>query len=99
MVDPTTSAIISNSLLAYEIRSEPIGIPCVVVVRVAVGVDIAEVVTVVVIRRTLPPIRSRTHRRKIPTDRFNRNTPITFKNLSSLVAFQHIGQQAVLDIN
>ena len=44
----------------YEIRGEPIGIPCVVIVRVAVRVHIAEVVVVVVIRRTLPPIRSRT---------------------------------------
>ena len=44
----------------YEIRGEPIGIPCVVIVRVAVRVHIAEVVVVVVIRRTLPPNRSRT---------------------------------------
>lgn len=59
MVDPKPS-------LVYEIRGEPIGIPCVVVVRVAVGVHIAEVVVVVVIRRTLPPIRSGTHGRKKP---------------------------------
>lgn len=44
----------------YEIRGEPIGIPCVVVVRVAVRVHIAEVVAVVAIRRTLPPISSGT---------------------------------------
>lgn len=50
-----------NAWLVYEIGGEPIGIARVVVVRVAVGVDIAEVVGVVVIRRTLPPIRSRTH--------------------------------------
>lgn len=48
---------------AYEIRGEPIGITGIVVVRVAVGVHIAEVVGVVVIRRPLPPIRSRTHGR------------------------------------
>ncbi len=57
MIDPKPS-------LAYEIRGEPIGIPGVVVVRVAVGVHIAEVVSVVVIRRTLPPVRSGEHRRR-----------------------------------
>ena len=41
-----------------EIGGEAIGIPGVVVVRVAVRVHIAEVVAVVVVRRTLPPIRS-----------------------------------------
>lgn len=56
MIDP-------KPFLAYEIRGEPIGIPGVVVVRVAVGVHIAEVVAVVVIRRTLPPNRSGTHGR------------------------------------
>lgn len=59
----------------YEIRREPIGIAGIVVVRVAVRVDIAEVGSVVVIRRTLPPIRSGTHGDGTPTDRFNRNTP------------------------
>lgn len=49
-----------SHLWPYEIRGEPIGIPCVVIVRVAVRVHIAEVVVVVVIRRTLPPNRSRT---------------------------------------
>lgn len=39
-----------------------IGIPCVVVVRVAVRVHIAEVVAVVVIRGTLPPISSGTRK-------------------------------------
>lgn len=43
-----------------EIRSHAIRIVSVVIVRVAVGVDIAEIVAVVVIRGTLPPIRSRT---------------------------------------
>ena len=51
MVDP-------KPFLAYEIRGEPIGITGIVVVRVAVGVHIAEVVAVVVIRGTLPPISS-----------------------------------------
>ena len=51
-------------LLAYEIRGEPIGIPGVVVVRVAVGVHIAEVVSVVVIRRTLPPVSRGEHRQR-----------------------------------
>jgi len=41
IIDPKPS-------LAYEIRGEPIGIPGVVVVRVAVGVHIAEVIAVVV---------------------------------------------------
>lgn len=73
MIDP-------KPFLAYEIRGEPIGIARVVVVRVAVGVHIAEVVGVVVIRRTLPPIRSRTRGRgEIPTDRFYRDTPIKIK--------------------
>ena len=44
--------------LDAEIGGEAIGIPGVVVVRVAVRVHIAEVVAVVVVRRTLPPIRS-----------------------------------------
>ena len=47
--------------LEAESRGEPIGIVGVVIVRVAVRVHIAEVVVVVVIRRTLPPVRSRTH--------------------------------------
>lgn len=42
--------------MANEIRGHAIGIPGVVVVRVAVRVHIAEVVAVVVIRRPLPPI-------------------------------------------
>lgn len=41
-----------------EIGGEAIGSPGVVGVRVAVRVHIAEVVAVVVVRRTLPPIRS-----------------------------------------
>ena len=44
--------------LDAESGGEAIGIPGVVVVRVAVRVHIAEVVAVVVVRRTLPPIRS-----------------------------------------
>ena len=51
-----------NHFWPYEIRGEPIGIPCVVIVRVAVGVHIAEVVAVVVIRGTLPPISSGTRK-------------------------------------
>lgn len=51
--------------LAYEIRGEPIGIPG-VVVRIAVGVHIAEVVSVVVIRRTLPPVSGGEHGRRNP---------------------------------
>lgn len=54
--------------LVYEIRGEPIRIISVVIVRVAVVVDITEVVRVVVIRGTLPPIRS--------GQRFYRNAPI-----------------------
>ena len=46
--------------LDFESRGEPIGIPGVVAVRVAVGVHRAEVVVVVVIRRPLPPTRSGT---------------------------------------
>lgn len=59
----------------YEIRSNSIGIVGVVVVRVAVTVHIAEIVAVVVIRRTDPPV----HRRTVgpyPTGRFYRNAPI-----------------------
>lgn len=56
----SATAVDPNHCLAYEIRGEPIGIPCVVVVRVAVRVHIAEVVAVVVIRGTLPPISSGT---------------------------------------
>ena len=57
---------VSHSLLAtrfFEIRGNPEGIISVVIVRVAVVVDIAEVVRVVVIRRTLPPIDSGLQRR------------------------------------
>ena len=46
--------------LDAESRGEPIGIPCVVRVRVAVGVHTAEVAAVAVIRGTLPPPRSGT---------------------------------------
>ena len=81
MVDP-------EPFLAYEIRGEPIGITGIVVVRVAVGVHIAEVIGVVVIRRTLPPIRSGTHGRKeTPTDRLYRNTPNRNQNLPPLITF------------
>mgnify|MGYP007128688093 CR=1 FL=1 len=83
----------------YEIRGEPIGITGIVVVRVAVRVHIAEVVSVVVIRRTLPPIRSST-RKETPTDRFSRNTPIKSLNLlPPFVAFKHIGQHGVFGVN
>lgn len=65
----------------YEIRGEAIRIPGVVVVRVAVGVDIAEVVGVVVIRRALPPIR-RGATVKPTTDKtvqkYTQNMSITF---------------------
>lgn len=73
---------------AYEIRGEPIGITGIVVVRVAVGVHIAEVVGVVVIRRPLPPIRSRTHGRKTPTDRLYRDTPTEIKTYLPLSLFK-----------
>lgn len=54
-----------DSGLDHESRGEPIGIPCVVIVRVAVRVHIAEVVVVVVvIRRTLPPVSGGEHRRR-----------------------------------
>ena len=43
-----------------EIRGHAVGIVGIVIVGVAVRVDIAEIVRVVVIRGTLPPIRSRT---------------------------------------
>lgn len=48
----------TQPFLAYEIGGQPIGITRIVVVGVAVGVHIAEVVAVVVIRGTLPPISS-----------------------------------------
>ena len=53
-----------NHFWPYEIRGEPIGITRIVVVRGAVGVHIAEVIGVVVIRRTLPPNRSGTQESK-----------------------------------
>ena len=46
--------------LDHESRGEPKGIAGAASARVAVGVDTAEKVAVVVIRRTLPPVRSRT---------------------------------------
>ena len=85
MVDP-------KPFLVYEIRGEPIGIVGVVIVRVAVGVDIAEIVVVVVIRRTLPPVSRRTREWETPTDRFYRNTPIKVKTrLPPFVALENIG--------
>jgi len=51
-----------------EIRSHAIGIISVVIVGVAVRVDIAEIVAVVVISRPLPPIRTR-------PNKIYRNTP------------------------
>lgn len=66
-VSPFTMVFSSPKLLFVtnpngicEIRSHAIRIVSVVIVGVAVGVDIAEIVVVVVIRGTLPPIRSRT---------------------------------------
>lgn len=73
-----------NHFWPYEIRGEPIGITRIVVVRGAVGVHIAEVVGVVVIRRTLPPNRSGTQESKPPTDRFYRNTPVEVKTIAIL---------------
>lgn len=46
--------------LDAESRGEPIGIPCVVIARAAVGVHKAEAVADVAIRGTLPPPRSGT---------------------------------------
>ena len=78
--------------LEAESRGEPNGIPCVVTVRVAVRVHIAEVVVVVVIRRTLPPVSRRTREWETPTDRFYRNTPIKVKTrLPPFVALENIG--------
>lgn len=59
-----------------EIWGDAIRIVGIVIVRVAVGVDIAEIVVVVVIRGTLPPIS-----REPPTHpgRFCRNTPIYYE--------------------
>ena len=54
------------SFWACEIRGEAISIPGVVVVRVAVVVDITEVVAVAGVRRTLPPIRSETPKQLPP---------------------------------
>ena len=69
-----------NHLWPYEIRGEPIGITRIVIVRVAVRVHIAEVISVVVIRRTLPPISGRTREPKsTPTGRFYRDAPIEVK--------------------
>ena len=65
-------------------RGETTGIPCVVVVRVAVRVDIAEIVGVVVIWRTHPPIGSSNNEQKSRYDKINRDTP-NF-SLSFLVA-------------
>lgn len=78
---------------AYEIGGKPVGIVTTVIVGVAVGVHIAEVVGVVVIGRTLPPIRSGTlGRPTLPTDRFYRNTPIKVKTrLPPFVALENIG--------
>ena len=85
MIDP------KSSLTSFEIRGHAIGIPGVVVVRVAVRVHIAEVVAVVVIRRPLPPIGRRTPRGKPkhPTDRFYRNTPI---KLLTILIYHSLGR-------
>jgi len=65
-----------NHFWPYEIRGEPIGIPCVVIVRVAVGVHIAEVVAVVAIRGTLPPKSGGTpERSNRSATSFYRNAP------------------------
>ena len=45
---------------AYEIGGKPVGIVTTVIVGVAVGVHIAEVIAVVLIRGTLPPISNGT---------------------------------------
>ena len=92
---------LTQTISVYEIRGDAIGIPCVVIVRVAVRVHIAEVVAVVVIRRTLPPPSRGTERgKRLPTDRFYRNTPINFhRRLPALIAFQHIGQKTIFCID
>ena len=73
-----------------EIRGHAIGVVSVVVVGVAVRVDIAEVVAVVVVSRPLPPIRCR-------TNKFYRNVP-TWR-LSRLVAFYNFGNEVVFLVN
>ena len=84
-----------------ESEANAVGVVGVVIVRVAVAVHIAEVVAVVVIRRTLPPPSSGTERgKRLPTDRFYRNTPINFhRRLPALIAFQHIGQKTIFCID
>lgn len=93
------TAVDPKPFRAYEIRGEPIGITGIVVVRVAVGVHIAEVVGVVVIRRPLPPIRSRTHGRKNPNRQVLQRYTHRNQNLPPLITLQNAGQQAVLSIN
>lgn len=93
MVDP-------KPFLVYEIRGEPIGIVGVVIVRVAVGVDIAEIVVVVVIRRTLPPVRSRTHGgTKTPNRQVLQKYTHRNQNLPPFVTFQNVGEQTILGID
>ena len=82
----------------YEIRSEPIGIARVVVVRVAVGVHIAEVIGVVVIGRTLPPIRSGTQAAKEPKTSFTEMHPLK-PRLSVFITLEHAREQFVLIVN
>ena len=92
MFHPASELLCSTQpFLAYEIGGQPIGITRIVVVRVAVRVHIAEVVTVVVIRRPLPPIGRRTLMGKLkhPTDRFYRNTPI---NLLTILICHFLGR-------
>ena len=60
-----------------EIRGHAVGIVGIVIVRVAVRVDIAEIVRVVVIRGTLPPISGRASKRTDHrTERFSEIHPI-----------------------
>ena len=72
----SVTAIDPNHFWLTKSGGEPIGIPCVVVVGVAVRVHIAEVVAVVVIRGTLPPISSGTPgvRRTTPRQGLQRYT-------------------------
>ena len=84
-----------------ESEGHAIGVAGVVIVGVAVVVHITEVVGVAGIRRTLPPPSSGTERgKRLPTDRFYRNTPINFhRRLPALIAFQHIGQKTIFCID
>ena len=60
MVISSHFVTVFDQYIVCEIWGNAIRIVSVVIVRVTVRIDIAEIVRVVVIRGTLPPIRSRT---------------------------------------